>query len=1041
MQKCLMLQLYLFFLSITTLSQSRTLPIPDTFGNEASALTNVISSNPSLSRKYNLPNRPYFDYITIAEGLPHNTVYCMMQDKNGFMWFGTQDGLVRYDGYNCQIFRQNETDSIGFQGKSVHCLLLDKSGNLWAGTQTEGINIRYYNNGTFKNLKSNPLFADIAKTWIKSLFEDSKGRIWIGTIGKGVLIFDPQYNTIKRFDSSNSSLKDNYVTKVVEDHNGTIWIGTNGRGIYYYDQQQQNFQHFHSQDPRDKDFDSFRKTFFVDKTGHLWVGTEGSGLYQISIQTLAIKHFTKSEGLASDMIMGIAEDINGNLLLATDGGGLNIFNPQSLTVEAVYTQKDKNSINTNALFDILVDKHQNIWISTYNGGINVAKKHKTWFETYTRSGNKAGELSHRSIISLCNLKDSRILIGTDGGGLNMLDKTKSSIAEIDNNPKGYGNIVKTIFEDSQNRIWLGYFNDGLSLWNKTKGTFRHFRSKENDPLSISGNNVWSIAEGRNRNLYIGVLGGGLSVLNPTTFIFKQYRFNPNSPNSISSDDVITVLADNNDRIWIGTNIDGLNIFDTQSEQFTPIKHESQQPLSLSANDVRCIFQDSKGQIWVGTESAGLNLWLGNGNRFEHFTMQKGLLSNAIMGIQEDEKGYLWISTFKGISRFDTHNKTFLNFDFQRNPAFSANQFNQSAITKDTEGGIYFGGINGLTFIHPADVALSEEKPNVVLTDFKIFNQSVSIGAINGRTIFTKPLEETSEITLSYYDNVFSLEFAALDFTQPLNNQYAYMMEGFDKYWQKSTSEQRLITYTNLDPGKYTFRIKGTNSNGIWSDEKAINIIITPPFWKTWWFKLFLFLALTAMAWLALRIYTARREMALSQKVLESERAILTLTNENLASEQVILQLQNEKLASEVQAKNAELMSKAAQTAHKNEILIEIKDQVDALLEAKETDKGKALRGLKTRLNTEIEGEKNWEQFTLYFDQIHQNFSSELLKKHPTLTPNDLRMCALTRLNMSNKEMAVLLNISVLGVEKSRYRLKKRLNLSVEDDLDNYLREF
>ncbi len=982
------------------------------------------------------------DYITIVDGLPHNTVFCLMQDKNDFLWFGTQDGLARYDGYNCRIFKQNKPDSLGFQGKSIQCLLEDKQGNIWVGTQTDGLNIRNSNTGQFKNLKDDSAFAEISKSWVKTLFEDKNGHIWVGTMDKGVLVFDPKTHTSKRFDNKNSQLKDNAVSKVVQDENGIIWLGTKGKGIYYFEDNKQDFQELHTTQAGNTDFDSYRKTLFADKKGTIWVGTKGSGLYKIDNKTKQIQQFALQNGLSSNNIMGIAESSDGDLYLATDGGGLNVFNPKTQLVTVFDYPKTSNTLNTNALLDILIDHDKNIWIGTYNGGVNVFKAHKTSFENFTHTGNKPRELSHRSVLSLSKTTDGRIFVGTDGGGLNVLDKKNMLFSVIPNNPVGYGNVVKTIFEDSQKRLWLGYFNDGLSLFDSKNGSFKHFRTRANDPLSISGNNVWSIAEGDSSNLWLGILGGGLNFLNTSTQTFQQYRHNPNDPLSISSDDVITVLVDNGKSVWVGTNTTGLNLLNRKTGHFTHFIQENSKPQSLSANDIRCLFQDTKGRLWVGTESGGLNLWLGKDNQFEHFTSQNGLISNAVMGILEDKSGYLWISTFKGISRFDVEKKEFLNFDFQRNPSFNANQFNQSAMVLDTEGVLYFGGINGLTLIRPNDVQFFYKKPKAVLTDFKIFNQTVPVGRLaDNRTILAKNLEEVAEIPLSYYDNAFSFEFAALDFTEPLKNQYAYKMDGFDDTWRSTTGEQRMVTYTNLDPGTYTFRVKGTNNNGVWSDEKTVKIVIAPPFWKTWWFKFLLFMAFTALAVLALRIYTKRRELDLRQKVLESERAILTLTNEKLASEQAFLQLQNEKLVDEIHVKNSELMSKAAQTAHKNEILIALNEELEAIRNANGDDKNKLLRGLKMTLKTEIEGEKSWEQFTLYFDQINQNFTTELLKKHPILTQNDLRMCALTRLNMSNKEMAALLNISVLGVEKSRYRLKKRLSLSVEEDLDEYLRGF
>ena len=296
--------------------------------------------------------------------------------------------------------------------------------------------------------------------------------------------------------------------------------------------------------------------------------------------------------------------------------------------------------------------------------------------------------------------------------------------------------------------------------------------------------------------------------------------------------------------------------------------------------------------------------------------------------------------------------------------------------------------------------------------------------------------------MSYRDNAFSIEFAALDFTEPSRQQYAFKMDGFDKGWRYGNAEQRLVTYTNLDAGTYTFHVRGTNSSGGWSDNEAtVKITIHPPFWKTIEFRLLLFLMVVGLGVLAFRIYLQRRESLLRQQVLESEQEILRLKNKQLESEQDILHLQNDKLETEIATKNNELMSTAVQMAHKTELLIGIKDNLEAIKTATETERQKSLRNLTRTLETEIENKETWDQFLLYFDQVNRNFITNLQAKHPNLTQNDLRMCALTRLNMSNREIATLLNISITGVEKSRYRLKKRLDLTVEEDLPKYLMSF
>jgi ligand-binding sensor domain-containing protein/DNA-binding CsgD family transcriptional regulator len=984
----------------------------------------------------------YFDYLTITEGLPHNTVFCLMQDKHGFIWAGTKDGLVRFDGYGCKIFRQTENDTSYFQGKSIHAILEDSKGNLWVGTQTKGINFRDYKTGIFRNLQDNPLFNPISKKWINCFFEDKKGQIWIGTIGAGLWCFNPTINQMRHFDRANSQLRDNNISNITQDENGRIWVAASGNGIYFFDKNETILTQIHATEANDTDFASFRKTFFPDKKGNLWVGTEGSGLYQVNLATLKTHRYSIRNGLTSNNIMSIAQNKKGEFLLATDGGGLNIFDAQTGKFSAKMYGKNQGNLNSNALFSVLIDHDENVWIGTFNGGINISKAHKTHFESFTQTGKKAGELSHRSVLSVCQSKSNQIYIGTDGGGLNTFNKVSKTFSLIPNQPVGYGSVVKSIFEDAQKQIWLGYFENGLSVFDPQNRRFKHFRHNPNDPTSIGENNVWSITQDQTGKIWVGTLGGGLARLDDKEKgQFKRFGFQPNNSSSLSSNDVIVVFNDRADQLWVGTDTEGLNLFNKKTESFIRFQHQKGNSKSLSANDVRCIFQDSKGRLWIGTESGGLNLWLGNGN-FEHFTSKNGLISNAIMDILEDKEGFLWLSTFKGVSRFSVDTKQCLNYDFNKNSYFNANQFNQASGVKDKGGTILFGGINGLTLIKPEEIRILEKKPQLVFTDFKILSLSIPSGKLSdGRIILEKSLEETSEVHLSHNDNAFSFEFAALDFTDPLKNQYAYKMDGFDKNWRTTSGEQRLVTYTNLEPKTYIFRVKGSNNNGVWSNEKTIKIIIDPPFWQTWWFKSLIIASLLGLAWLALHIYTARREMVLKQKVLESDHSILKLKNENLVAEKTILSLQKEKLANDIELKNSELVSKAMQMAHKKEMLEDLKEQIENIKNAKDTDKGKLLSNLKSALTTEIEGENSWHQFLFYFDQINQNFTTELLNKHPSLTQNDLRMCALTRLNMSNKEKAVLLNITVTGVEKSRYRLKKRLHLNSDDNLGEYLRSF
>lgn len=974
------------------------------------------------------PDSLHFEHLTIEDGLPHNRVHSILQDKSGFLWFGTQEGLVRYDGYVCKVFRQSRLANNGFLGKNVECLLEDKKGNLWVGMQSEGINIKDGITGIFKNLQNLPAFSNIKGAWIRSMIEDKNGRIWIGTVGKGLLIYDPITEKSQHFNIQNSGLKDNTVSAIIEDsQNGAIWLSSAGTYIYKYDLNTQQIIPIELASPTK--YIDFRKTLHLDGQGNLWVGTQNLGLFKYHIASQRLTQYLKTndnKGLNSVNVLDIAQAKDGKLLLATDGGGLNIFDPISETFKVyTYTNQSQNALNANAHYCVYIDKDDNIWIGTINGGVNVYKSNKTRFDNFTHVGNRKDELTHRSVISIAEMPQGKIWIGTDGGGLNLFNRYKNSFKKItySTNSINNHNVVRAIFKDSKSRLWLGYFNDGIDLFEaSSERPVKHFKYNPSDPLSISSNNIWSFAEDKDGSIWVATERNGIAVLKPETGHFNRYYHNPMDSLSLSSNYIIVIFIDKNNNLWVGTESSGLNLFDRQTNKFIRFKHQNNNPLSINADDVRSIFQDSKGRLWIGTESGGLDLFE-NGS-FKHLTTADGLISDAIMGISEDKNGILWLSSIKGISRFNPDTKEIVNFDFHKTK--SNNQFNSMAALCASNGELYFGGINGLSVINPNWVRAQGHLSNVILTDFKVFNASISSGKqANGYTYFKTSLENAQEIDLPYNDNAFSLEFASLDFTEPYKNQYAYKMEGFDNEWQYTSADKRLITYTNLDPATYIFKIKSSSANGVWGTEKTIKIRIHPPFWKTWWFYLLAFVALVALAFLALNIYTAQREMVLQQRLLESEREVLNLKNEMLTSE--------------VEDKNSELMSKTAQMAHTNEVLLGIKDQLKAIRDGNEFEKLKQLRILTRTLETEIQSEEGWQEFTFYFDQVNQNFTKELLKKHPNLTQNDLRICTLTRLNISTKEIASLLNISVKGVQKSRYRLKQRMGLTGEDDLYSYLR--
>ncbi|MFZ1748768.1 MAG: two-component regulator propeller domain-containing protein [Saprospiraceae bacterium] len=974
-----------------------------------------------------------FEYLDISNGLPHNTVFCIIQDRFGFMWIGTQDGLLRYDGQKAKVYSNSSNKD--FPAKNIQSLLEYPSSDMYIGTRGQGLIVKSGITGKFEPLPNKSLNDALATSWIKSLYMDSNQRIWICTLGDGLWMFDPRTGDHKSYQIDNSILNSNQVSSVVEDKEGHIWIASSSDQLFYVDVSSNELALYKSDTQK---FYGFRKVFYKDKSDRLWLGTEGYGLYLLVKGQQSWRHFTTRDGLPSNIITSIKENISGQLLIATDGGGLYVLDPNTGLGKIFDIYEGREPMNTNALYHICIDHDQNVWIGTYNGGINIHKEYKTAFETYDKTDSNPGSML--SILSISGQKTKKYWLGTDGSGVYEFDPSTKKLVEKNSylriNPK----IIKSIYEDKDQQLWLSSYNDGLYQINLKTKQKKHYHPDAASNLRISGRNVWSIAEDNDDHIWIGMLGAGLNKIDKVTGKISQYTYDPSDNFGLSGNVVMNVLVDDHNDVWVGTNTAGLSILNQRTDSFTRLIHDPTDGQSISSNDIRCIFMDSKKRIWIGTESGGLNRWMG-GAHFKHYTTKDGLVSNAVMGIQEDAPGHIWISSFKGISRLDEKNNTIYNYNFHQDSPFDINQFNMASMASDSTM-MAFGGIHGLTVFYPERIKLDKPLPKVYFTDFKIFNKEVDSGKVYSNTYEQNcNIDNVEIIDISYAEHTFSLEFISIDYADPQSMVYEYMMDGFDQSWLRTTSDQREVTYTNLNPGTYIFSVRASNSPGIWGPEKSITVIVRPLFWQTWWFKLFLGIFFLGVVYQLLKVYSANREMALKQTVLESNEAILTLTNEKLGAQQEVLTLTNEKLEMELLNKNSDLMNQTAKIAHKNEVLIDIKRELAHISASNEASRNKMIRNLGSLVDMELEDKKNWDKFQQYFDQINHNFRTNLLQKHPNLSQNDLLMCTITHLNLSNKEMALLLNLSISGIEKSRYRLKKKLQLQADDDLNTYLRGF
>lgn len=963
-------------------------------------------------------NVHYFDQLTIKEGLAHNTVNCIIQDKYGYIWIGTINGLNKYDGYNFDTYNSViENKKNRFLGKNISALLEDSKGNLWVGTNKYGINLKLNNSNEFFNFKDNKLFKEISKYRISSFFEDKEGNIWISSIGGGLMKYNQEDNSSSLYNTQNGKLSSNTVFSTIQDNNGIIWTATLDDGINYLDKKDK-FTKINSN--IDEEISGYRKILKI-KGNDLWIGTEGSGLFKMDLAAKSFNHYAFGFGkqnLSSEYVRDLIFRNENEIFIATDGGGLNILNTKSNVISKYKHNSDINySINSNALLCMMIDKTENIWIGSFNGGINIINNNKNYFESVNLNQTYCNPEIINSVLSIIQSSDGNIWVGTDGEGIKVFNPYKGEIVNSFLNNERVsnslsGNVVKTIFEDSKNRIWIGMFGGGLDMYNPRNKSFKHLSPLIDDSL-LSLDNVWDILETKNNEILIASIGSGLYFYSDNGG-YQNISLNPNDSNSLVSNDIVDVFEDDKGIIWIGTLYDGLDIYNPKTGKFQHFRHNSEKEGSLSNDEVRAIFQDSKGRIWIGTEGGGINVWIGD-DKFEYINKKTGLLSNNIMGIIEDNDGYIWVSSFEGISRINPIDNKIDNFDFHNQDRY--NQFNQMSLLLSDNNKLYFGGIDGINSINPESVIKYKSDENIKITSISILNNRVINGFYNGRKIYDGNIETTQEILLNYTDKSFNIKFSTFDYTKPLELIFDYKLENFDQDWQQTPKGSPGISYTNLNPGKYNLRIKHDKL------EKSILIKVKPPFWDTFWFKGLVTFILILAGYILFRLYVNRQEELHAKKILLSKLEIL--------------KLHNEKIENDMKISHSKLLSYSAKIAYKDNFINEIKEKLNLIEQNYQYEVKKIIR----KLDSEIKKEDYWEQFKIYFDKVDKNFVNSIAKNHANLTNNDLRLCSLLRLNLSTKEIATLLNISVRGVEKGRYRLKKRLDLPSDQDLQQYIISF
>ncbi|MEQ9234287.1 two-component regulator propeller domain-containing protein [Coleofasciculus sp. E2-BRE-01] len=786
-----------------------------------------------------------FEHITTAQGLSQSGIRAIIQDSQGFMWFGTEYGLNKYDGYRFKIYQYNERDSNSLSDNFINSLYEDEFGTIWIATDGGGLNKFDRETESFIHYTSdsnNP--NSLSGNCVMSIYEDKSDTIWVGTDGGGLNKFNRDTEQFTHYNyniDEPTSLSNNTVLSIYEDKSGTLWVGTDGGGLNKLNRSTGQFTHYkHNPDDSSSLSDNTVLYIYEDSHGRLWIGTLNGGINQLKRETGQFIHYQhdpiNQNSVSHNTVGSITEDKFGNLWLATSswygnsyGKKLDKLNPE--TEQFTHYSNDKtnfNSLNDTVFVSLLIDSSEILWIGTGFGGVNKLDQKSPKFIHHKYDPYNLNSISDNHILSIHEDSSGLIWIGTDSGGLNKFNRQAEKFTHYTHDPKNPNSLssdnVWSIYEDRNGTLWVGTFGGGLNKFNRQTGEFTHYAHDPNNPKSLNHITVSSIYEDREGTFWIGTFGGGLDKFDRQTEEFTHYLHNPNDPNSLSDNSVLSIYEDNSGTLWITTLNGGLNKFDRETEKFTRYTHDPNNPNSLSYDRVLSINEYPAGTLWIGTYGGGLNKFDIATETFTHYTENDGLPSNSVVGILADDNGNLWLSTGNGLSKFNPEVETFRNYDV--GDGLQGNEFDGvKAYAKTKDGAMLFGGLNGFNLFYPDQVKDNPYIPPIVITDFRIFDQTVKLNPA---------ISIAKEIKLSYKDKFFSFKFAALDYTNPEKNQYAYKLEGFDQDWIYSGT-RRYASYTNLDPRTYTFRVKGSNNDGVWNEEgTSVTITIIPPPWKTGW---------------------------------------------------------------------------------------------------------------------------------------------------------------------------------------------------------------
>ncbi len=898
-----------------------------------------------------------FERYSTKDGLNQSSIIAAYQDEDGFIWFGTYAGLNRYDGYNFVAYRYNYINTHSVSAMHVRSICQDKSGILFVATTT-GLNRFFIHTKENVNYSHDPNDPNsLANNTIYKILKDNDGDVWLGTWGGGLdklkrmdSIYTDEQNAKYQFihhipDSNKNSIGSLFISDMTEAPDGTIWIATNN-GVDRFNKNTNTFKHYRHKpnNPNSLSMNDI-SSICIDKKGFIWIGTWEGGLNILNPKTDKFIHYRynpkNNNSISHNIIKSIFCDSNGSLWIGTWGGGLNkvIFPkdmPYSKAIENITFSRfenntaDLNSISGNSIYSIFEDRSGFLWIGTDWAGLNRLNVQEPKFRHFYAEKSTSNNLVNNIIHSMVIDENHNLWIGTENG-LNIYNKKTNSFVLYQNKPNDTKslshNYIRSLLKDHNNGIWVGTEN-GLNKFNKETNDFKRF-----DYIFSTHEKgiVISLHESSDHDIWLGTYGDGLIRFNVSHNTFKKYTHNPDDTTSISSNIIWDIVEDHDRNIWIGTEDGGLCKFDPGSDKFITYKHNSKKS-SLSNNLVMSLFIDHNDSLWVGTRNKLNKLTYDENHNviFKKYSTHDGLTSETIIGMVEDDSSNLWLTSTKGITRFNPENKTYSKYYAE--DGLQDNQFSINCIVYDSiDHDIYAGGIKGFNLFNTEQIKKNEPIPKSKIVDLKLFHQSVEIGEkIDNKIILTEDICYLDTLELSYKNSIVSFEYTALLNPYSQSNVFAYKLDGYDKDWNY-VSSQRLATYRNIPPGKYLFKVKAGIKDGKWEDHPSkLFLYIKPPWWGTTFFRISVIIILVS---LVILIYLVRiRFLKNRQKELQ---IMVNKRTEELRKANSLLEEKQE----EISLQNEELVK------HRNDLenLVQerTKELMNAKLKAEESDKLKS----------------------------------------------------------------------------------------------------